>query len=155
MPDIFRPPDDTEFRTKRQDDDVKRRSNARVADAELSSEHDGRRLPRRGEPGRPDSEAAAQSAASASSAEDALHWRLIGTPLGEEWSGRTRYAAAMHLYRTGEMSAEVLEVYRMCSRLDHEDPLPIIRDRSMDAQWERKLRRRLNKTTETVGEGCQ
>lgn len=62
-------------------------------------------------------------------------WALVDTPLGENWSGRTRYAAAMYFYKRGEMSAEVLEVYRLCSRLDSEDPLPVIRDRGVGAAW--------------------
>jgi hypothetical protein len=75
----------------------------------------------------------------AQSDEDARNWQLVRTPLGEEWSGRTRYAAAMYLYRKGEMSAEVLEVYRTCSRLDSEDPLAIIRDRGIGNQWLKKI----------------
>jgi len=63
------------------------------------------------------------------------NWELVRTPLGEPWSGRTRYAAAMFLYKRGEMDAETLEVYRICARLDNADPLPIIRDRGMGAKW--------------------
>jgi hypothetical protein len=67
--------------------------------------------------------------------EAAEQWALVNTPLGEEWSGRTRYAAAMFFYKRGEMSAETLEVYRICARLDAEDPLSIIRDRSVGKDW--------------------
>ena len=67
--------------------------------------------------------------------EAAQQWALVNTPLGEEWSGRTRYAAAMYFYKRGEMSAEALEVYRICSRLDSQDPLSIIRDRSVGKEW--------------------
>jgi hypothetical protein len=63
------------------------------------------------------------------------NWRLINTPLGEARSGRTRYAAAMFFYKRGEMTAEALEVYRICARLDREDPLPIIRDRGACKDW--------------------
>ena len=62
-------------------------------------------------------------------------WRLVNTPLGEAWSGRTRYAAAMFFYKRGEMDAGALEVYRICARLDREDPLPIIRDRGVGKDW--------------------
>ena len=49
-------------------------------------------------------------------------WQALATPLGEPWSGRVRYAAAMELYVQGFLAHEVLEVYRMLSRLDHADP---------------------------------
>jgi hypothetical protein len=62
-------------------------------------------------------------------------WRLVNTPLGEAWSGRTRYAAAMFFYKRGEMDAGTLEVYRICARLDREDPLPIICDRGVGKDW--------------------
>ena len=62
-------------------------------------------------------------------------WELVNTPLGETWSGRARYAAAMYFHKLGEMSAETLEVYRICARLDREDPLPIIRDRGVGKDW--------------------
>jgi hypothetical protein len=68
-------------------------------------------------------------------AEDAENWALVTTPLGEPWSGRTRYAAAMHFYRRGVMNAETLEVYRLCSRLDHQDPLPMLRERRVGKAW--------------------
>ncbi len=71
--------------------------------------------------------------------ETAEQWALVNTPLGEEWSGRTRYAAAMYFYKRGEMSAEALEVYRLCSRLDSEDPLPIIRERLVGDTWLRRI----------------
>ena len=66
-------------------------------------------------------------------------WALVNAPLGEEWSGRTRYAAAMYFYKRGEMSAEVLEVYRICSRLDRQDPLAIVRDRGVGEDWVKRM----------------
>lgn len=66
-------------------------------------------------------------------------WELVNTPLGETWSGRTRYAAAMYFYKRGELSSEVLEVYRLCARLDHQDPLTIIRDRGVGRDWLARL----------------
>lgn len=71
--------------------------------------------------------------------EVARNWALVRTPLGEPWSGRARYAAAVYLYNRGEMEPEVLEVYRICSRLDSEDPLTIIRDRGIGRDWLRKI----------------
>lgn len=72
-------------------------------------------------------------------AETADHWALVNTPLGEEWSGRARYAAAMFFYKRGEMGPETLEVYRICSRLDSEDPLKIIRDRGIGKDWLKRM----------------
>lgn len=71
--------------------------------------------------------------------EDRENWRLILTPAGEEWSGRTRYAAAMHFYRRGEMSADVLEIYRICSRIDHEDAVDALKAYRMGEAWIRKV----------------
>ncbi|MBN9232419.1 MULTISPECIES: hypothetical protein [Phyllobacteriaceae] len=71
----------------------------------------------------------------AEDAEALEQWALVNTPLGEAWSGRARYAAAMYFYKRGEMDAETLEVYRICSRLDAEDPLAIIRDRKVGKAW--------------------
>lgn len=67
--------------------------------------------------------------------EDARNLALLRTPLGEEWSGRARYAAAVHFYNRGEMTPEMLEIYRICSRLDAEDPLAIMRRQGIGADW--------------------
>ncbi len=69
----------------------------------------------------------------------AENWALVKTPLGEPWSGRARYAAAMFLYNRGLMNAETLEVYRLCSRLDHQDPLSLIRQRGCGKDWLEKM----------------
>lgn len=74
--------------------------------------------------------------------EEAENWRLVLSPLGEEWSGRARYAAAMYFYKRGEMNAETLEVYRVSSRLDHQDALAIIRERGIGADWLAKVEAR-------------
>lgn len=72
--------------------------------------------------------------------EAARHWALVRTPLGLPWSGRARYAAAMYLYVTGALSADVLEVYRTCARLDGEDPLRVVEARGIGAAWVRRVR---------------
>lgn len=69
------------------------------------------------------------------------NWKLILTPAGEEWSGRARYAAAMYFYRAGEMSAEVLEIYRICSRIDHEDAVDALKTYRMGDAWIEKVER--------------
>lgn len=63
------------------------------------------------------------------------NWKLILSTPGGDWSGRTRYAAAMFFFQRGEMSAEVLEIYRICSRLDAEDPLDVLSRWRVGAEW--------------------
>jgi hypothetical protein len=55
--------------------------------------------------------------------EDVRQLELLMTGCGEVDSGRARYAAAMYFYWRGMIGDETLEVYRVCSRLDHEDPV--------------------------------
>jgi hypothetical protein len=50
----------------------------------------------------------------------------ISLPLGAKGSGRARYAAAMELYLDGKISPEVLEIYRISSALDGQDPEPML-----------------------------
>ena len=75
-------------------------------------------------------------------AENAENWALVDTSLGQPWSGRARYAAAMHFYQKGVMNAETLEVYRLCSRLDEQDPLPLLRERRVGRDWIARLESR-------------
>ncbi len=58
---------------------------------------------------------------------------MLNLPLGEPGSGRLRYGAAMALYREGRLSTDVLEVYRICSARDWDDPLRLLRDRGLSA----------------------
>ncbi|MCB2136985.1 MAG: hypothetical protein KDE08_13730 [Rhodobacteraceae bacterium] len=51
--------------------------------------------------------------------------------LGQQGSGRLRYAAAMHFNRKGLLSNEALEVFRICSPDDGEDPGGLLRDRGL------------------------
>lgn len=46
-------------------------------------------------------------------------------PVGERGSGAARYAAAMYFYNEGTLSSGMLEVYRMCSKFDAEDPISV------------------------------
>lgn len=55
-------------------------------------------------------------------------YAALQATLGELGSARRRYAAAMTLYNAGQISAEVLEVYRSCASLDGQDPLVLIAD---------------------------
>jgi len=53
---------------------------------------------------------------------------FLHTPVGEPGSGRVRYGAAMALYAQGQISAEVLEVYRIASAHDGRDPAATLRE---------------------------
>jgi hypothetical protein len=65
-------------------------------------------------------------------------WRIgpmnkgVHIPLGLPGSGRHRYAAAMTLFQAGVISEAALEVYRMCSPLDCQDPLSLLLERALD-----------------------
>ena len=50
---------------------------------------------------------------------------LLRSELGAPGSGVARYAAAMHFYTQGLMSHQMLEIYRVCSKLDKEDPIKV------------------------------
>lgn len=52
---------------------------------------------------------------------------LLMTAVGLPGSGAVRYGAAMYFYQQGDMSAELLEIYRCCSKFDNEDPLDLAR----------------------------
>ena len=67
------------------------------------------------------------------------NWEIIAAPPGPEWSGRARYAAAMYFCQCGEMAPEVLEVYRICSRLDAEDPVSVLMRWRIGADWIARL----------------
>ena len=86
--------------------------------------------------------------------EERDNWTLILTPAGEEWSGRARYAAAMYFYRRNEMSAEVLEIYRICSRIDHEDAVDALKAYKMGQAWiDRVEKKRTELAERGAGEG--
>lgn len=55
----------------------------------------------------------------------------LATPPGLPGSGRQRYGAAMALNRAGAISDAVLEVYRICSPLDAEDPAGLLAARGL------------------------
>lgn len=59
------------------------------------------------------------------------HHALIATPVGLPGSGRVRYGAAMALHRAGLLSDAVLEVYRICSPLDCDDPAALLTARGL------------------------
>lgn len=67
------------------------------------------------------------------------NWEIITTPPGDEWSGRARYAAAMYFCQHGDMAPEVLEIYRICSRLDAEDPVSVLKRWKLGEAWIARL----------------
>jgi hypothetical protein len=67
------------------------------------------------------------------------NWEIITTPTGAEWSGRARYAAAMYFCQRGDMAPEVLEIYRICSRLDAEDPVSVLKRWKLGEAWIARL----------------
>lgn len=50
----------------------------------------------------------------------------LETPPGRPGSGRQRYGAAMTLWREGLITPEVLEVFRIASAVDAQDPAPML-----------------------------
>ena len=58
---------------------------------------------------------------------------LLRRPVGEPGSGAARYGAAMFFYNRGEVSGEMLEIYRRCCKFDHEDPLLLARLEGVEA----------------------
>ncbi len=54
--------------------------------------------------------------------EDARQLAYLRTSCEEPGSGRVRYSAAMYFYWRGMIGDETLEVYRVCSAIDHENP---------------------------------
>ena len=63
----------------------------------------------------------------------------MDAPIGARRSGRARYAAAMSLYQAGELSPDALEVYRICSLLDAQDPAPLLAELGIAVPGGRKL----------------
>lgn len=57
--------------------------------------------------------------------EDQIQKRLLDSPLGGKGSGAVRFGAAMYFYNRNLISADVLEIYRRCCKLDAEDPLDL------------------------------
>jgi hypothetical protein len=55
----------------------------------------------------------------------------LAIPLGQPGSGRLRYSAAMAQYQLGRLSAEALEVFRICSPRDAEDPAGLLAARGL------------------------
>ena len=53
--------------------------------------------------------------------------KMLNLALGIPGSGAARYSAAMYFYKQGELSLDMLEIYRRCSKFDHDDPIRLAR----------------------------
>lgn len=66
----------------------------------------------------------------------ALQQMLLETPFGEPGSGMVRYGAAMYLFVHGLIESDLLEAYRIASKLDCEDPLAVAKLRKARSRQE-------------------
>ena len=69
--------------------------------------------------------------------EDRHQASLFVTAPGPEGSGRIRYAAAMYFFQRGMLSEAALELFRISSAIDHEDPLLSIKLHKLDSEISR------------------
>ena len=53
--------------------------------------------------------------------------KMLNMGLGIPGSGAARYSAAMYFYQQGKISIDLLEIYRRCSKFDHDDPIRLAR----------------------------
>lgn len=63
--------------------------------------------------------------------EDRRQYALLKTPLGKPGSGMVRYGAAMYFHRSGRLTTDLLEAYRICCKLDHEDVQDVMASRAL------------------------
>ena len=54
--------------------------------------------------------------------EDRNQYSLLCEPIGKLKSGYARYGAAMYFYEKGHLTDQMLEIYRICSKFDNQDP---------------------------------
>jgi hypothetical protein len=57
---------------------------------------------------------------------------LLHMPVGIPGSGYARYQAAMYFHTLGRIGDELLEIYRICCKLDDEDPVAVARHEGID-----------------------
>jgi hypothetical protein len=63
--------------------------------------------------------------------EDARQYELLMSPSTAHGAALWRYGAAMYFFASGQMPAEALEVFRICSPLDGEDPRKLLAARGL------------------------
>lgn len=69
---------------------------------------------------------------SASGRDDDRNYALLTSPVGQSGSGAARYGAAMYFYYQGQLSSEMLEIYRRCCILDQESPVELAQFEGLD-----------------------
>ncbi len=63
--------------------------------------------------------------------EDARQYELLLSPGTERGVALSRYGAAMYFYARGQLTPDALEVYRICSPIDSEDPRQLLASRGL------------------------
>ena len=61
----------------------------------------------------------------AANAEFRHHATILFSPLGHDGSGLERFGAAMYMHKHAGLPLKLLEIYRICCKLDHEDPVDL------------------------------
>jgi hypothetical protein len=69
--------------------------------------------------------------------EDARQYELLVARNTESGAALWRYGAAMYFYARGQMTADVLEVYRICAPIDSEDPRQLLASRGLSQAIQR------------------
>ena len=57
--------------------------------------------------------------------EDFTQYEYLNTPINIKKSGYTRYSAVMYFFNRGFLSEATLEIYRICCKFDHYNPVEI------------------------------
>ena len=60
--------------------------------------------------------------------EDFTQYEFLNTPISITKSGYTRYGAAMYFFNRGFISEATLEIYRICCKFDHYNPVEIAKN---------------------------
>ncbi len=66
--------------------------------------------------------------------EDFTQYEFLNTPINIKESGYARYSAAMYFFNRGFLSEATLEIYRICCKFDHCNPVEIEKNRKTENQ---------------------
>ena len=70
--------------------------------------------------------------------EDARQYALLVSTNAESGAALSRYGAAMYFFGRGQLQAEALEVYRICSPIDSEEPRALLASLGLAEAIQRK-----------------